>query len=284
MNAIIFSDLDRTIIPNGSQPESPAARPLLRRLASEKGIKLVYVSGRSQSLIQAAIDKYELPFPDFAVGDVGSTICRAGSGSWEKMRAWQREIAVSWQGITAATVAAALADLDFLTLQEAARQSRFKLSYYMAVDGDHLSWCQIVAGRLAEKNIRAALINSIDERRQQAFLDIVPENATKLHAVRFLLGQFNLPHSRAVFCGDSGNDLPVLTSGMQAVLVANATELVRNEAGIKSAAAGHSAALYLAKGREALNGNYSAGVLEGAAHFLPEIERWLENSLKKLPG
>ncbi|NOX24525.1 MAG: haloacid dehalogenase, partial [Deltaproteobacteria bacterium] len=193
MNAIIFSDLDRTIIPNGPQPESPAARPLLRRLASEKGVKLVYVSGRSQGLIQEAIAEYELPLPDFAVGDVGSAIYRVGSGGWERMRAWQREIAVSWRGITA--VVAALAGLDFLTLQEAARQSRFKLSYYMAVDGDHPALCGVIKKRLLDRNIRVAVISSIDESENKAFLDILPVNATKLHALRFLLNYQGIPAS-----------------------------------------------------------------------------------------
>ena len=33
-NILLCSDLDRTLIPNGTQPESPQARPLLRSLAA----------------------------------------------------------------------------------------------------------------------------------------------------------------------------------------------------------------------------------------------------------
>jgi Sucrose-6F-phosphate phosphohydrolase len=79
-----------------------------------------------------------------------------------------------------------------------------------------------------------------------------------------------------VFAGDSGNDLPVLTSGMQAVLVRNATDEVRCEAVNAVRAKGCEHRLYLAHGGFlGMNGNYSAGVLEGAAHFLPQIRDWL---------
>ena len=82
--------------------------------------------------------------------------------------------------------------------------------------------------------------------------------------------------SRVVFAGDSGNDLPALTSGLQAVLVANANEEVRQEAVREVTALGISAKLYLAQGDFlGMNGNYSAGVLEGLAHFLPETREWM---------
>ena len=275
MNAVIFSDLDRTIIPNGPQLESRLARPMLRQLVNETGIKLVYVSGRSQELIKEAIAQYDLPIPDFAVGDVGTTIYQIDSKGWKMVLPWQREISESWQSKSALELAGMLTDLEFLTPQESTKQSRFKLSYYLAIDDDHAILQQLVSDRLAAKGIKAAVISSIDESENKAFLDVLPINATKLHAVRFLVREMALTSSQAVFCGDSGNDLPVLTSEIPAVLVANATQEVRTEAIRESAEAGHSTKLYLAKGIRELNGNYSAGVLEGAAYFLPTVREWL---------
>jgi hypothetical protein len=79
-----------------------------------------------------------------------------------------------------------------------------------------------------------------------------------------------------VFAGDSGNDLPVLSSGLRAVLVANATDEVRDEARQLSAARGTGDTLYLAQGGfMGMNGNYSAGILEGVAHFLPQSRPWM---------
>lgn len=46
---LICTDLDRTLIPNGPQPESPKARALFRRLVSREEVTLAYVSGRHRA-------------------------------------------------------------------------------------------------------------------------------------------------------------------------------------------------------------------------------------------
>ena len=80
----------------------------------------------------------------------------------------------------------------------------------------------------------------------------------------------------AVFCGDSGNDLEVLASPVPAVLVANAQPEVRTEALQRAKQAGCEDRLYVARGGYlGLNGNYSGGMLEGIAHYHPEISDWL---------
>jgi hypothetical protein len=106
---------------------------------------------------------------------------------------------------------------------------------------------------------------------------VLPLRANKLHAVEFLMHQCDFSYSDTVFAGDSGNDLAVLASAIPAVLVANASEDVRTAAQQQAAALGHSSKLYLAGGGLlGMNGNYSAGVLEGVVHFIPRTEAWLE--------
>jgi hypothetical protein len=59
------------------------------------------------------------------------------------------------------------------------------------------------------------------------------------------------------------------------VLVANASEDVREQAIKLAAERGNAASLYLAQGEiDGMNGNYSAGILEGLAHFLPDTRNW----------
>lgn len=65
---LIFSDLDRTIIPNGFREESAQARPVLRRIAEYPHIYLVYVSGGDKKFILAAIEEVYLPTPDYIIG------------------------------------------------------------------------------------------------------------------------------------------------------------------------------------------------------------------------
>ena len=80
-----------------------------------------------------------------------------------------------------------------------------------------------------------------------------------------------------MFAGDSGNDLVVMTSPIKSVLVANASNEVRLEAQQQALNMGQSDAMYFARGGFlGMNGNYSAGVLEGIVHYIPELKQLLE--------
>lgn len=266
---LLCSDLDRTLLPNGLQPESPRARPLLRRLAEHTGVMLAYVSGRHLALIEAAIEEYALPRPAFAVGDVGTSIYRPSDGEWRLWERWSEHIAPDWAGYSWDDLERLCADIDGIALQEAEKQGRFKLSYYADADIDHATLCARMQARLREQGIHASVVWSVDETSMTGLLDVLPAAATKLGAVRFLMAELGIAEANTLFAGDSGNDLPVLTSGIPAVLVANATAEVRAQALRQAPANGH---LYCARGGfMEMNGNYAAGVLEGLAHFHPEL-------------
>lgn len=111
MNAdriLLCTDLDRTLIPNGRQAESPAARPLFRRISDRPEVTLVYVSGRDLELQLDAIRRYDLPMPAYAIADVGTSIYRLRDGQWEAWSAWTDEIAADWPGATSADLEALL--------------------------------------------------------------------------------------------------------------------------------------------------------------------------------
>ena len=274
---VLCTDLDRTVIPNGAQPESPEARPRLRRLAARPEATLVYVTGRHKALLEDAIRAYDLPVPDYAIGDVGTTIYQVQDGAWRPWRAWSEEIAPDWQGHDGRAIAGLLADLDGLHLQEPEKQNDYKLSYYAPAGTRPDPLLAEIRERLEGCGIRASLIWSIDEAANCGLLDVLPAAANKLHAIRFLMRKKGFSDTRTVFSGDSGNDLEVLVSGLQAVLVRNAPDDVREEAMERVAEAGYPQRLYVARGGFlGMNGHYSAGVLEGLAHFLPHTADWLE--------
>jgi len=275
---LLCTDLDRTVLPNGPWEESPGARPLLWGIAGRKELTLAYVSGRHKALLLEAIETYGLPEPDYAVGDVGTTIYEVADGQWHPWAAWSEAIAPDWQGMDQAGIAALFDDITELDLQEAEKQNRFKLSYYAPEDLDRVDLFAEMGRRLEARGIRASLIWSIDEILRVGLVDVLPARATKVHAIRFLMEHKGFSDARTVFAGDSGNDLPALTSGLQAVLVRNARDDVREEALSELAARGLSHRLYVARGDFlGMNGNYSAGVLEGLAHFLPETRRWMDD-------
>jgi len=273
---LLCCDLDRTLLPNGSQEESPQARPLFRALAQRPELTLAYVSGRDKSLLLEAIHDYDLPVPDYAIGDVGTTLYEIQHDEWQALKDWEEEIAPDWAGRRHDELAALFEDIGTLTLQEPEKQNTFKLSYYAPADTDHKALLAEMDVRLKPLGIQASLIWSIDEARDTGLLDVLPRRATKHHAIRFLMAHAGFDTDNTVFAGDSGNDLPALTSGLQAVLVRNARREVREEALRSVRENGIAQRLYLARGNFlGMNGNYAAGVLEGLVHFEPEVLHWL---------
>jgi sucrose-6F-phosphate phosphohydrolase len=280
---LICSDLDRTLIPNGFQEESSPARPVLRKLAENAHIYLAYVSGRDRQLIRDAIEEFYLPEPDYAIGDVGTTLYRITNGDWQLSDAWSDEIGRDWHGYTREALAEFLEVVDHIRLQEPEKQNVYKLSFYTDAQVDRQRLVEQVRTTLYEKGVSAHIIWSVDEISTTGLLDIVPAHANKLRAIRFLMQQERFSEARTVFAGDSGNDLDALTSGLQAILVKNATEDVRQHAVESLSAKQLTERLYLPRGNFfGMNGHYAAGVLEGLAHFIPETENVIANAVAQI--
>jgi hydroxymethylpyrimidine pyrophosphatase-like HAD family hydrolase len=123
------------------------------------------------------------------------------------------------------------------------------------------------------------LVWSVDDIADIGLLDVLPAGASKRHAIEALMREqgFDLQHT--VFCGDSGNDMEVLISPIPTVLVANSRAEVKRLARELSTEAATEEYLYVAKGGLlGMNGNYSAGMLEGIAHYHPHITDWLSDT------
>jgi sucrose-6F-phosphate phosphohydrolase len=274
---LLCTDLDRTLLPNGTQPESPHARERFGRLAARPEVTLVYVTGRHKALVQKAIKCYVLPQPDFVISDVGTKIYDLRGGHWDVWPDWEREIEPDWAGYSHDDLCDLFRDMKSLRLQEAEKQNTHKLSYYVPLHTDQESLIGEMTQRLESHEIRASLVWSIDEPAGIGLMDVLPRNATKLHAIQFLRQRLGFELAETVFSGDSGNDLTVLTSPLPAVLVANAADSVRETARQEAQHADTGDALYFARGDFLdMNGNYSAGILEGVAHFHPQLREWIE--------
>ncbi len=271
MRRLLCTDLDRTLIPNGAQAESPGARARFRLLAGRDDVTLAYVSGRHRALIEQAIADYDLPQPDYAVADVGATIYRVKAGSWEILEEWEAQVAPDWRGLSHDALRDLVQISPALTLQEQEKQNRHKLSFYLNLDADIPALLERLREVLAREEVKANLIYSIDEAAAVGLLDVLPAGANKLHAIRFLMETKQFALADTLFAGDSGNDLDVLLSEVPSVLVANAASEVR-----ALASAAQHPSLYFARGGYlGMNGHYSAGILEGAAYFWPEADGWL---------
>ncbi|HKJ51561.1 MAG TPA: HAD-IIB family hydrolase [Gammaproteobacteria bacterium] len=274
---LICTDLDRTLIPNGPQPESAGAQAHFATLAARPGVTLTYVSGRHRELVQAAIDEYRLPPPDYAVCDVGTTIYHLREGrSWQRQAAWEADIARDWNGLGRGDLELALTGLDELRLQEASRQNSCKLSYYLPPEFDRERLAPPIESRLDALGVSARLVWSVDDATGTGLLDVLPARASKYHAILALMRDRQFGATETVFCGDSGNDIEVLASSIPGVLVANSSPEVQSLAERLARAEGHANRLYIARGGfKGMNGYYVGGMLEGIAHYYPHTVEWM---------
>ena len=270
---LICTDLDRTLIPNGEQSESPEARPLFRQLVSNPQITLVYVTGRDRVLIQEAIAEYKLPIPNFVIADVGSTIYEIKNNQWLRLTDWDEQIAVDWKYKTQSDLVPFFTDFDQIKLQEITKQGLHKLSYYVSLDIELEPIITKIRAKLEAEKIQANIIWSIDEKAQVGLLDILPISANKYHAIAYLIKNQNFTLDNTIFSGDSGNDLDVLMSPIKSILVANAHLEVKEKIQSEIDQIGLKDSIYIAQGQSSkLNGNYSAGILEGIFHYFSDLQ------------
>jgi hypothetical protein len=259
-------------------------------LVEQQHLRLVYVSGRSQQLILSAIKEYELPPPAIAITDVGTRIYHIEqsiskdqpASVWKLDHDWERYLGHNWHTENISRLRQKLDQHDGLKLQEAEKQTEFKLSYYLDMRYYNSDIKSEIEQICKDLSLDCNIIKSHDETTDTGLLDILPGNASKYHAIRFLMDKYSITEKEIVFCGDSGNDMEVLVSEIPAVLVNNAQQSVKHQAQQLSAAKQHTTQLYIASGEfYGLNGNYCSGILEGLAYYYQEFERLIGMYLTK---
>ena len=124
---LLCTDLDRTLIPNGEQLESPDARRYFQHLVSHNKVTLVYVTGRHKELVAEAISTYNLPDPDLVISDVGTIIYDTKTENWNAWSSWEKEISPLWSGFSHAELHELFHELKELKLQETHRTSNIKV-------------------------------------------------------------------------------------------------------------------------------------------------------------
>ncbi len=276
MRLLLCTDLDRTLLPNGAQPESVRARELFHSLVSRDEVTLGYVTGRHKALVEQAINDFQIPQPDFVIADVGSTIYKVEAQEWHRWQRWEAVIENDWAGKSHEDIHQAIKGVDHLRLQEQSKQNKHKLSYYVPMHVDHVSLLSEIKKHLDHLGVHVNLIWSIDEPANTGLLDVLPASAGKRQAIEFLMRDLKFSLNEAVFAGDSGNDISVMASPIHSVLVANASSEVKSLARLQANENGIENSLYIAKGDYlGMNGNCAAGILEGVVHYMPEIKKWI---------
>ncbi|MEM7579765.1 MAG: sucrose-phosphate phosphatase [Cyanobacteria bacterium P01_A01_bin.80] len=245
MSKFMFvTDLDNTFV--GDDDALVKLSKALTKHREEYGSKIVYATGRSRFLYQELKEEKQLIDPDALVVAVGTEIYLD-----EKQQPdvhWSEKLSHEWDK---ELVLSKTAEFSELVMQPSSEQGAFKVSFHIE-EATAAKVLPLLDSALSATGLNTKLIYSsgID-------LDIVPRRSDKGQAMQFLGQKWNIPATRTVACGDSGNDIALFAVGDErGVIVGNARpELL--EWHNQNPAEYH----YLAK-------KYCAGgILEGLKHF-----------------
>ncbi len=264
---LLATDLDRTLLPNGPEPDEDSSSILFNVLGKIPH-RLVYVTGRSLNLVHKAQKEYKIPTPDYLIADVGTILYKKEADNLVEDTSWSNYITSKETRWNRGRVTNAVGTLPGLTLQEQDKQNQFKVSYYLSHESKKDTVLTHIATVLKDINIYANVIWSFDPLAHSVgLIDILPHTANKAAALEFLRTQERLDKDCVIYCGDSGNDIEPLTHCYRSILVKNAPQEVKETVAEQVRKIGCTEMLYIATGAGTQSGNYASGILEGLIHF-----------------
>ena len=236
---LLVCDIDNTLI--GSAPCVARFRSWHQR---QDGLAFGVATGRSFHSAMSILEQQNAPSPLVMITSVGSEIYhRDPNGTTFTLdRAWHDHIAEDWDrdGVLDAVLGSAK-----LLPQAPLEQRGFKISFL--TDGDpHI--VRDIRARLRKSGLQASVIHS-----HGRYLDILPLRASKGSAIEHVRRRFGLSLQAIFAAGDSGNDIEMLRTVAQSIIVANYSDGLAERSDLA-----HS---YVAQRTHAL------GIIEGVAHF-----------------
>lgn len=262
---VLATDLDGTFIPLEGNEQNREDLARLRRELETRQIELVYVTGRHLELVQDAIRTRGLPSPTWIICDVGTSIYRRSEqGSYARLEAYAEHLSGCVGAMDVDRLAEHVSPVAGLSLQEPEKQGPFKLSYYCEADrlDEVTGRIDHILGRL---DAPYRITSSVDPFTGDGLVDLLPQKASKAHALDWWVGNTGRDRDEVIFAGDSGNDLAALTAGYRSIVVANAARSVAEEARRAHASAGWTDRLFVASKPA------TSGVLEGLRRFAPPL-------------
>jgi len=251
---LLATDLDGTLFGKTGKTRNTDCLFEISQILKIKKMKLVFVTGRHLDLASQAINDFSLPLPDAIVCSVGTEIYL--NQNWELDREYEQALERKNSSFDLVRISAALEPIQGLQEQEPEKQGRFKKSYYSGnVKKEQVG--PKVKEVLDANSINARVIFSVDRETGKGLVDVLPKNASKHSAIRFLAEKWGISSGSVIVSGDSGNDIEMVCSEFNSIVVGNASELLVSEAKKSEKA-------FFSKQPSA------CGVLEGLKHYLGE--------------
>lgn len=202
---VLATDLDGTFL-GGSDDDRASLYGWIE--ANRATVGLIFVTGRDPQFIGELCREHGVPWPDYAVGDVGTTIATVSPETGiVPIEALEADISARW-GNAGDRVRARLDGHPGLTLQTT--DFRYRVSYDIdSASFDASAW-DIVVGMGFQPLIS-------DNR----FFDVLPDGVSKGPSLLRLVDHLGLEPGRVLCAGDTLNDLSMLECGLPAVAVGN---------------------------------------------------------------
>ena len=235
---VLATDLDGTFL-GGSDEDRSRLYGWIEDNRDTVG--LIFVTGRDPKFIGDLCRDRGVPWPEYAVGDVGTTIATVSPETGiDPITHLEEDISRRW-GNAGDSVKARLDGHPGLTLQPT--DFRYRVSYDIDPDSFDEKACAIV-----EEMGHQWLISD------NKFFDVLPNGVSKGPSIRRLVEYLEIEPARVLCAGDTMNDLSMLECGLPAVAVGNSEpSLVERVA--------HLEHLHMAKAHGA------AGILEAIRAF-----------------
>ncbi len=200
----IVSDIDQNLI--GDDTSLKQLTQLLRQ--QRKNSYFIIATGRRLDSALKLMKKHKIPQPDVLITSSGTEIYHAPKLTADA--AWARHIDYQW---ARHKVKPLLMNYPGLKIQPNIEQSRYKLSYY--IDPKQADIEEIK--QLLHREELAVIVQAAFGQ----YLDILPLRASKGMALRYVVGQLNIPLKNIFVAGGSGADEDMMRGNTLAAVVAN---------------------------------------------------------------
>jgi sucrose-phosphate synthase len=236
---LLICDIDNTLV--GCQDSHAQFCKWHQR---QTGMAFGIATGRSFHSAMMILEQEGSPRPDVMITSVGSEIYHRApdATTFVPDKEWAKAIDVDWD---ARSVAELLKSEPSIHPQAVLEQRRFKVSYL--TDGDK-DLVRRLRDRLDKAGLQCSIIHS-----HGRYLDILPVRASKGAAVAYVRDLYGLADRQVFVAGDSGNDIEMLRTMPQAIIVQNFSDDLASLPDLKHG--------YVA------SASYALGIIEGVDHF-----------------
>ena len=233
----VITDIDNTLL-----GDPAGLKVFLAWLKRHRGeIAFGIATGRRLDSAQTVLARSGVPAPDVWVTSVGTEIHYGADATPD--RGWETHINHRWEPERLREL---LLEQPGLELQPEIDQRRHKVSFF--ADPAEFAGVAAIRQLLHQADLHARVVYSHDR-----FLDLLPERASKGHAVRYLADKWGIPLERLLVAGDSGNDEDMLRGRLLGVVVGNHHPELEKLRGFQR--------IYFARS------THARGIVEAAEHF-----------------